>query len=691
MLIASSMAQPLNWTRKADLCWNGEGSPPPARTQGVSFTLGDKPYVGLGRSMFEDSYAADLWRYEPGTDAWVQLQSLPASGRLGAVAFTIAGKAYVGLGLAPGSTLLNDLWEYDPAIDQWTQKASLPATGRLQCAAFSVGGKGYVVGGRDLGSATSEVWEYDPVANAWAQRASYPSNVHAAAAFTLGSLVYVCGGNSVAGSNNFLSAVWAYEPVADAWQAKAALPAPRGSAAAFAVANTGFVVGGRQDGGTVTATTFAYDPVANAWAQRASLVLGQRESLLATAAGGFGWVGMGESVNDWMRYDPVTDQYTARAWLGGMVRSFAMAFQLGGKGYVTGGYVRTTGYHHNDLWAYDPGSDTWERKADFPGAARRAAVAFTIGGKAYITTGWNGATSFTDTWAYDPASNTWAPKAAFPGTPRRGAFAFVIGPYAYVGGGGMPAQYDMWRYDPATDTWTEVFFVTEAAWYGSVAVAGNKAYIACLGQPGGSTASEEVLRYDPASPSEFPIAAYLPDARYQAAGFQVGSKLYCWHGSQSANVAFLDMLIFDTEDLSFSTVDADVFEGGPIGNRAVQAGAAFALDGVGYVFGGHGADQHAQVWAYAADMATGAGPAGEAEALRVRVDPSTASILLSRPAGGHAEVLLHGPAGAALGRWRWPAQDTLLRISAAQWAPGIYTCEVRVGGRRWVQRLPLIH
>lgn len=632
----------------------------------------------------------DLWRYEPASDSWVQRQPLPATGRYGAVAFTIAGKAYVGMGMAAGFVPLADLWEYDPSSDQWTQKASLPAPGRQQAVAFTIGGKGYVVGGAGTSNTFNEVWEYDPAANAWTQKTAYPTNVYAACAFTVGGAGYVCGGNSIVGSGNVLSAVWSYDPLADAWQARAPLPAARMNAAAFAVGGTGYVAGGRQNSSTVSAATYAYDPVADLWTLRASLVLGQREDLVATAAGGAGYVGMGESVNDWMRYDPVTDQYAAKAWLGGMVRSFAMSFALDGKGYVTGGYVNTTGYHHNDLWAYDPGSDTWERKADFPGAARRAAVAFTIGGKAYITTGWNGTNSFTDTWAYDPVTDTWAQKAAFPGPPRRGAFAFVIGSYAYVGGGGSPSPDDMWRYDPATDTWTEVFFFTQPAWYASVAVAGGKAYIACLAEPGSATASENVLRYDPANPSAFPVVAYLPDARNQAAGFQVGSKLYCWHGRESSNVSFLNMLVFDTSDLSFTTVDANVFAGNEVGNLSVYVGSAFALGAVGYVFGGQGADQQAQVWAYDTGISTDVAGSGEQEGMGVRLDPGSTDMILSRAAGPEAEVLLFDPMGSELGRWRWAAGNDVLRIDVGRLAQGVYVCEVRAAGRRWVCHTALV-
>ena len=72
---------------------------------------------------------------------------------------------------------------------------------------------------------------------------------------------------------------------------------------------------------------------------------------------------------------------------------------------------------------------TWTQKANFPGTLRTDAVGFSIGTKGYLGTGGvaAGGPFFNDFWEYDPSNNTWTAKANFGGSARFRATGFSIG------------------------------------------------------------------------------------------------------------------------------------------------------------------------------------------------------------------------------------------------------------------------
>src|ERR1051325_406500 len=97
-------AQP--WTPRASF-------PLPGRDDGTAFTIGNYMYFGTGMQV-GFSLTNDLWRYEPGTDSWSQMASMPCSLRQYCASF-VTTRAYVLTGIDNNNIYLNDVWEYDPA------------------------------------------------------------------------------------------------------------------------------------------------------------------------------------------------------------------------------------------------------------------------------------------------------------------------------------------------------------------------------------------------------------------------------------------------------------------------------------------------------------------------------------------------------------------------------------------------
>ncbi len=156
-----------NWVEESS--FNGN-----SRYDAVTFTIGDKGYLFGGYD--GDDYYNDIWTYDLITDSWSQLaftedadfvrtSTFPGVARRAAVGFSLNGKGYVGTGY-DGDDELNDFYEFDPATNTWTQIASLPTSPRYGAVGFSINGKGYVGTGYD-GSQQKDFYSYDPTTNTW--------------------------------------------------------------------------------------------------------------------------------------------------------------------------------------------------------------------------------------------------------------------------------------------------------------------------------------------------------------------------------------------------------------------------------------------------------------------------------------------------------------------------------------------
>ncbi len=189
----------------------------------------------------------------------------------------------------------------------------------------------------------------------------------------------------------------------------------------------------------------------------------------------------------------------------------------------------------------DPPSDSlqWQRIADFGGTAVVEAARFVIGNQAFVGTGvrgWNTAqTEFevvADFWSYDSAANSWNRIADYGGGAVAAASGFSINNQGYVGlghGFHFDARRDFWSYDPAGNSWTRKADFPGALRYRGVGVAaGDKGYI--IGgmsiDNGINTARRDTWEYDPRTDTWTRKADFPGEARWGAAGFAIGTKVY---------------------------------------------------------------------------------------------------------------------------------------------------------------------
>jgi N-acetylneuraminic acid mutarotase len=256
-----------------------------AGTDGKIYAIGGRYQTTSGFGGPTDAMEA----YDPGSQTWAQLPSLPGGPRWSLSATTgLDGKIYTMGGLIPPSGNASSEFDvYDPATQTWTRLPDLPniagfASPRQFYAEAATGTDGtiYAVGG----FFTNEVDAYNPASPtpAWTQVASLPSSRYFAA-LTVGTdgTIYSMGGvdsNTHAVSNE----VDAYDPTTNTWTVLPSMPDARYAlAAATGKDGTIYALGGGLASGFATTEVDAYNPVTKTWT-----VLGQslplaRESLAA--------------------------------------------------------------------------------------------------------------------------------------------------------------------------------------------------------------------------------------------------------------------------------------------------------------------------------------------------------------------------------------------------------------------------
>ncbi|PYI74707.1 MAG: hypothetical protein DMF01_09645, partial [Verrucomicrobia bacterium] len=208
--------------------WSIAGNLPGADKMLMAATLGGYVYAGGGDGR-------PCYRYDPMTDTWTFIASLPVIRSLA------ASDAYNGRWVLAGGdvgfAISNSVIAYDPVTNTWT---SLPdmLQANDQLVGATVGQAFHVLGG----STDNEQFIQSPCATpsvtptptatptctpsrAWVERAPYPIAVSGNAVVSVGGAVYSFGGIA---NNTAIANAYKYTPATNSWTFIASLPSPRG-------------------------------------------------------------------------------------------------------------------------------------------------------------------------------------------------------------------------------------------------------------------------------------------------------------------------------------------------------------------------------------------------------------------------------------------------------------------------------
>lgn len=287
-----------NWVKRSDF----EGN---ARTEAVSFVIGDTAYIGTG---FDGTNRyTDFWAYDPVKNFWVQRAQFGGKARNSAVGFTIGSKGYIATGY-DGVNRLKDNWEYDPATNSWTQKADFAGTARYDAVGFGINDKGYITTGFD-GGYTKDFWEFVPTGGinntgVWTQLISLGGTKRSGSVvWVYNNKAYIVGGlNNGASINEF----WVYDPAAASWQELRKISNVsddtydddysdiiRYNAAGFVLNNKGYLTTG--ENGSYISKTWEYDFASDVWTRKTSYERAERSGALGFTVKGRGFIACGRN------------------------------------------------------------------------------------------------------------------------------------------------------------------------------------------------------------------------------------------------------------------------------------------------------------------------------------------------------------------------------------------------------------
>ncbi|PCJ66787.1 MAG: hypothetical protein COA58_04830 [Bacteroidetes bacterium] len=196
--------------------WTAKTSFPGGARYGASaFVIGDTAYVGTGTCGGTSCHKNDFWMYVPSTNAWTQKANFPGGNSINVLGFSIGSKGYFGNTTTYSTGTYspsNNFWEYNPSTNTWSSIASMPGSARRITSAFVYSGDAYVGCGTNSGSPVStflnDFYVYSPGSNSWSYQtsnSSYRSKIDTEL-FCIGdSTVFSVGGYSSSGSH---SNVW---------------------------------------------------------------------------------------------------------------------------------------------------------------------------------------------------------------------------------------------------------------------------------------------------------------------------------------------------------------------------------------------------------------------------------------------------------------------------------------------------
>jgi N-acetylneuraminic acid mutarotase len=194
-----------NWVTESQL--NG-----PARSEAVSFVIGNFAYLGTGYDGLNTRYN-DFWRYDPSNNIWSQVSSMPdGTERSSAFAMSINNKGYVGTGYTTQGLYLQDYYEFDPTANTWSRKADFLGGARYEAVAFGIGTLGYAGTGFDGSNALKDFYQYDPVADTWTDVGFSGNKRYGAVAFVYNNKGYVVTGVN---SGTMQTDFWVFNPASD--------------------------------------------------------------------------------------------------------------------------------------------------------------------------------------------------------------------------------------------------------------------------------------------------------------------------------------------------------------------------------------------------------------------------------------------------------------------------------------------
>lgn len=309
---AKSPYEPITFNRLSKI-------PGVGRSAAVSFVIGNKAYVALGRNSDRSGQLNDCWEYNPDSDKWTRKADFPGKARVKAAAIAINGKAYVGLGFdlnypvyaKQDSSYLRDFWEYDPENNSWTRKADFPSYATDACVTYVYNNEIYFAAGFNGYGFMNECWQYNPGTDKWTRMPDFKVYPRFGGVVCSDSThIYYGTGYRTYNENDW----WVFQPANGSWRQLREMPDDgRENAVSLTIGKRFFVMTGKHFAGTLTggrtlSNVMEYDAIRDVWYNRGNVPGKGRANAVAFTINGTGYIGFGDNdstvINDFWSFKP---------------------------------------------------------------------------------------------------------------------------------------------------------------------------------------------------------------------------------------------------------------------------------------------------------------------------------------------------------------------------------------------------
>ncbi|WP_152187659.1 Kelch repeat-containing protein [Georgenia satyanarayanai] len=280
-------------------CWTEEAPLPVDVLDAGGVAIGDDLYVVGGKG--PDGHSTRTYRYDAAEGTWARVADLPGPG-VENPAVTTDGTRLLVLGgsTAPFSGAVATAWSYDPATDAWSPLPSMP-TARGGATAQVVGGQVYVAGGMTAdGASTAVVERLDLAAGTWHAAPALTTARDNPGSAVVDGVLHVFGGRTRLANGQTpmgtLGSMEALHPGAGGgWTPRAPMPTARRTMATGVIAGRIVAVGGeaRPDGLPFDATE-VYDPATDTWSTARRVPTGRHGAAAGVIDGRLHVVGGGQ-------------------------------------------------------------------------------------------------------------------------------------------------------------------------------------------------------------------------------------------------------------------------------------------------------------------------------------------------------------------------------------------------------------
>jgi non-specific serine/threonine protein kinase len=250
--------------------WRIEHNSPLPSPEAGAVTIGRYVYMvgGQDRKATEPT----VLRFDPATAEYRREPDAPVAIDHPVVA-AHDGEVILASGFIDGSEPTNRMWSYSPRTRKWTELPPM-RTKRGAAAGVVVGDRLYVAGG--ITKFGNENWPipvfeiYDFGTRRWRRGPDMPTARHHFGVGVVGGKLYFAGGRQP--TNQSLDAFQEFDPANDHWRRLPPVPIGTGSPGVTAIDGRVVVAGGGEDpvtpdesGGWTLRATYAYDPRTGRW------------------------------------------------------------------------------------------------------------------------------------------------------------------------------------------------------------------------------------------------------------------------------------------------------------------------------------------------------------------------------------------------------------------------------------------